>query len=398
MALQQYEWVRQMRAGTSLSLLAGYGAIMRWIHAQTCEGASRDDRRCSTREEALRPSRATRVVDMRLPVRAPFHLEATVRVLQRRAGNLIDRWDGQRYRRAVRMPGRTMLIEVQNLGTVDTPEIALTVSGSKASARHGAQAARLVELMLGLDLDTAGAQRRAEAEPALRETARALRGMRPPRYPDLFETFANVIPFQQVSLEAGMSVVAHLIHRFGDRLTIDGSTYHLFPTAETVASARTASLRACGMSVRKSEALRRIAGTIAAGSLRAEELLVLSSTDAIGRLMQLSGIGPWSAALILLRGLRRLDVFPQADTGAEGSLAKLLRLRSRASLSRIVESFGEYRGYLYFYGLASRLLAAALIHPASRRRLRRAQRSIDPEQSEFDSAPLCLAGRLITPG
>ena len=304
---------------------------------------------------------------MQLPVRAPFHLEATVRVLQRRAGNLIDRWDGQRYRRAVRMPGRTMLLEVQNLGTVDTPEVALTISGGNASARHRARAAHLVQQMLGLDLDTAGAQRRAEAEPALRETARALRGMRPPRYPDLFETFANVIPFQQVSLEAGMSVVGHLIHRFGDRLDIDGSTYHLFPRAETVASSRTASLRACGMSVRKSEALRRIAGTIAAGNLTAEELLVLPSAEAIERLMGLSGIGPWSAALVLLRGLRRLDVFPQADTGAEGSLAKLLRLRSRASLARIVEGFGEYRGYLYFYGLASRLLAAELIHPAPSR-------------------------------
>ena len=304
---------------------------------------------------------------MRLAARAPFHLEATVRVLQRRAGNLIDRWDGQRYRRAVRMCGRTMLLEVQNLGTVDTPEIALTISGGKALARQSAQAAHLVQQVLGLDLDTAGAQRRAEAEPALRDTARALRGMRPPRYPDLFETFANVIPFQQVSLEAGMSVVAHLIHRFGDRLTIDGGTYHLFPRAETVASARTASLRACGMSARKCEALRRIAATIAAGRLTAEELMALPSTDAIGRLMQLSGIGPWSAALILLRGLRRLDVFPQADTGAEGSLAKLLRLRSRASLSRVVASFGEHRGYLYFYGLASRLLAAELIHPAPRR-------------------------------
>ena len=128
------------------------------------------------------------------------------------------------------------------------------------------------------------------------------------------------------------------------------------------------------MSVRKCEALRRIAGTIATGSLTAEELRVLPSIDALERLMQLSGVGPWSAALILLRGLRRLDVFPQADTGAEGSLAKLLRLRSRASLYRIVESFGEYRGYLYFYGLASRLLAAELIHPAPRRRLLRALR------------------------
>lgn len=311
---------------------------------------------------------------MRLPVRAPFHLEATVRVLQRRPANLIDRWDGQRYRRAIRTPGRTVLVEVQNVGTVDVPDVILTISGGKTSARERTEAARVAREVLGLDLDTAGPQRRAEAEPALRETAHALRGMRPPRYPDLFETFANVIPFQQVSLEAGMSVVAHLIHRFDERLVVDGSRYHLFPGAETVASARIASLRACGMSVRKSEALRRIAKTIAAGNLTAEDLLALPSPAAIERLMQLSGIGPWSAALILLRGLRRLDVFPQADTGAEGSLAKLLRLRSRASLSRVVEKFDEYRGYLYFYGLASRLLAADLIHPAPRPNRRRALR------------------------
>ncbi|HEY7887941.1 MAG TPA: hypothetical protein VIC29_06905 [Steroidobacteraceae bacterium] len=36
---------------------------------------------------------------LRLPMRAPFHLEATVRVLQRRPTNLIDTWDGDNYRR-----------------------------------------------------------------------------------------------------------------------------------------------------------------------------------------------------------------------------------------------------------------------------------------------------------
>jgi hypothetical protein len=41
-----------------------------------------------------------------------------------------------------------------------------------------------------------------------------------------------------------------------------------------------------------------------------------------------------------------------------------MRLRSPAALERVVERFGDRRGYLYFYGLASRLLAAGLIHAA----------------------------------
>lgn len=301
---------------------------------------------------------------MRLPVRAPFHLEATVRILQRRPANLIDRWEERRYRRALRVHGRPVLIEIENTGTVASPDLRLTALGGSAP-RATAAAAQVAREILGLDIDPAIPQRRAESEPALRATAHALRGMRPPRYPDLLETFANVIPFQQVSLEAGMAVVAQLIGRFGDALELGGRRYHLFPSAEILAGARERSLRACGMSTHKARALGGIAKAIAAGDLTAAGIAALPSAEAMDRLMQLSGIGPWSAALVLLRGFRRLDVFPQADTGAEGSLAKLLRLRSRASLARVVERFGDCRGYLYFYGLASRLLEAGLIRAAS---------------------------------
>jgi DNA-3-methyladenine glycosylase II len=301
----------------------------------------------------------------RLPVGAPFHLEATVRVLQRRPTNLIDRWEVQRYRRALRAHGRPLLIEVENSGTIEAPDLRLTVVGPGSSPRPTAAAARMVRQILGLDLDPATPQRLAEAEPALRDTARALRGMRPPRYPDLLETFANVIPFQQVSLEAGMTVVAQLLGRFGEVLEIEGRRHHLFPSAEILAGARERSFRACGMSAHKAHALSTIAKAIAAGDLTAGGLASLPSNEAMQRLMQLAGIGPWSAALVLLRGFRRLDVFPQADTGAEASLAKLLRLRSKASLAPVVERFGDFRGWLYFYGLASRLLDSGLIRPAS---------------------------------
>jgi 3-methyladenine DNA glycosylase/8-oxoguanine DNA glycosylase len=311
-------------------------------------------------------ARRSSAAALRLPVRAPFHLEATVRVLQRRPTNLIDTWDGDNYRRVVRLADDFALLEVNNRGTIDAPDLRLSIRTDAGSARDREAAARTAREILGLEQDPAAARRHAQAEPALRETARALRGMRPPRYPGLFEAFANVIPFQQVSLEAGMSVVAHLVRRFGEVIDSNGRTYHVFPQAEAIAEARTVSVKRSGMSLRKTQSLRAAAKAIASGALSAEGLARLSSAEAIVRLEELGGIGPWSAALILLRGLGRLDVFPQADTGAESSLAALLRLRSRASLPKVVERFGDCRGYLYFYGLASRLLAAGLIHPAGK--------------------------------
>ncbi len=300
----------------------------------------------------------------RLPTRAPFHLEATVRVLQRRPANLIDVWEEQGYRRTVRTGGRLILIQVENRGTVDSPDVRLSILPRGIVPRQRAEARQIASEILGLGVDSSVPQRRAEAEPALRRTALALRGMRPPRYPDLFETFANVIPFQQLSLEAGMAVTGQLVRRFGQVLTLDGRRHYAFPGAERVADTRVTSLKRCGLSTRKSLALRSIAKAIAAGSLAVREIEGLPSSEAMERLMQLGGIGAWSAALVLLRGFGRLDVFPQADTGAESSLAALMHLRSRRSLTRVIDRFGEYRGYLYFYGIASRLFAAGRIRPA----------------------------------
>lgn len=307
---------------------------------------------------------------MRLPVQDPFHLEATARVLQRRPTNLIDIWEQQRYRRIVTIGSKAVLIEVANRGTIDAPDVRLSILGAanllgNLLPRERAEAAEIARATLGLGVDSSVPQRRAEAEPTLRSTALALRGMRPPRYPELFETFANVIPFQQLSVEAGMAVVAQLIQRFGQSVEVDGVRYFVFPNAAAIADAGTASLKRCGMSTHKSRALRAAAKAIASGTLSASGLARLPSSEAHVQLMELPGIGPWSAALILLRGLGRVDVFPQADSGVESSLVALMRLRSRASLARIVERFGEYRGYLYFYGLASRLLAAGLIQPAA---------------------------------
>ena len=303
---------------------------------------------------------------MRLAVDAPFHLEATVRVLQRRPSNLIDTWNRQHYRRVIRVREQLVLIDVENRGTIDSPDVRLAtrpLSNDRSIERK--ETARVASAILGLGADAAPAQRLAEREPALRATAGALRGMRAPHYPDLFETFANVIPFQQLSLEAGMAVVARLIQLFGKRLSDGSHTHFAFPVAGDIADAGIAHLKGCGLSRHKSLALHTAARAIASGTLTLTALEQLPSPQAIDRLLELPGIGPWSAALILLRGLGRVDVFPQADTGAESSLMKLMHLRSRGALARVAARFGEYRGYLYFYGLASRLLAAGLIGPAS---------------------------------
>ena len=301
---------------------------------------------------------------MPLVTRAPFHLEATVRVLQRRPTNLVEVWEQERYQRVLATADGLVLVEVANHGTIEVPDVRLAVLRGSLSASTRTTVERTVRKMLGLDVDPEPLQALAEAERRLRPTALALRGMRPPRFAELFEAFVNVVPFQQVSLDAGVAIVGRLVERFGASLEHEGRRFYALPTARVIAEARLDVLRKCGLSLRKSETLRNVANAIASGELSEEKLAHMSSKEAMRVLAELKGIGPWSASLILLRGLGRLDVFPPGDVGVARGLKRLLRLDPGPSLDRVVRRFGDHRGYLYFCSLGGSLLGKGLIHAA----------------------------------
>jgi DNA-3-methyladenine glycosylase II len=295
-----------------------------------------------------------------LPAQAPFHLEATARVLQRRPSNLVDVWERGRYVRVFEIDGRLVLVEVENLGTIDAPAVRYCIRSGESSTAVAGHLRR----MLGLDVDPAALRFSTPIGGALQTAVAGLRGMRPPRFASLFETFLNVVPFQQLSLEAGLTIIGRLVQRLGRTLEYGGRQYYASPTEQTIAVARLDRLRACGLSRAKAQTLRDVARTIVAGNLNEADLLRMQSREALHVLSELAGIGPWSAALVLLRGLGRLDVFPPGDAGAARGLGPLLELDRRVSFDRAIERFGDRRGYLYFCGLGANLLARGLIHAA----------------------------------
>jgi DNA-3-methyladenine glycosylase II len=148
--------------------------------------------------------------DEPLATRGPFHLEATVRLLQRRPNDRVELWEHERYLRVLRSENELSLLEVRNEGTVEQPDVRFRVRAGRPSTSARGAFAQTLRRCLGLDVEIEPLALRAGAERNLRPMARALRGMRPPRFADLFETFAQVIPFQQVSLEAGSAIVGYL--------------------------------------------------------------------------------------------------------------------------------------------------------------------------------------------
>lgn len=302
--------------------------------------------------------------DRRLHTAAPFHLEATVRVLQRRSTNVVERWEDDRFLRVIATRAGLVLVEVKNRGTIDAPDLRYAIVRGSASVATHARVEQTLRTKLGLDVDPGELQRLTEAEPNLRSTAIRLRGMRPPRFAELFEVFANVIPFQQVSLDSGIAIVGRLVDRFGKHLDHDGRRRHAFPSAAVIAKARVQALRDCGLSRQKANSLHHIARLIASRKLTEKALANASTKDALAMLTELPGIGPWSAAVVLLRGFGRLDVFPPGDVGVVRGLGTVMQLAGGKPFRQILERFGDHRGYLYFCSLGGLLLAKGSIHAA----------------------------------
>ncbi len=293
-----------------------------------------------------------------IQVITPYRLDLTVSALRRMPTNLVDVYtaDGQ-YLRALGGFTEPVIVSVIQ---PRADALAVSVTGRAGDTE---QALACMRRMLGAERNVTDFHRRARATPWLAPLARRMRGLKPPRYPALFEACTNAILFQQISLHAASAIMRRLILELGTKVEHDGVSLVVFPTLERFLGADDTAIRAAGISAGKVATLRRVGEAIASGAISEAMLEERSSTDAALLLRGIKGIGPWTAAVILLRGLGRLDMFPGNDSGVAANLA--LVAGARVDAGPIVETLGAQRGMLYFCLLLARLEARGEIGRAS---------------------------------
>jgi DNA-3-methyladenine glycosylase II len=208
--------------------------------------------------------------------------------------------------------------------------------------------------MLGTDRDLREFAARARRVPWLAPLARRMRGIRPPRYPTLWEACVNAIVFQQVSLQAASAITRRLVVALEEREEHEGVSLYPFPSADRFLDAGDRVLRSAGLSAGKLATLRRVGEAIASGTLEMAMLEERTSADAVTALGQIKGIGPWTATVILLRGLGRLDVFPMRDSSVARNLT-LVGGPTAIDVPSVLHALRPEQGMLYYHLLLARL-------------------------------------------
>ena len=118
-----------------------------------------------------------------------------------------------------------------------------------------------------------------------------------------FMTLARAICGQQISVKAAQSV--------WDRVVVCCGAV----TPEKVLARKRTELRACGLSDRKTEYIADLAQHFADGSIHVHRWPEMSDEDIIAELVQVRGIGRWTAEMFLIFHLMRPNVLPLDDLG-----------------------------------------------------------------------------------
>jgi DNA-3-methyladenine glycosylase II len=286
----------------------------------------------------------------------PFRLDLTVWTLRRRAQNVIDRWDGRCYRRTLLVEGEPLELAVTQLGAASAPRLEAVLSGPRVGPAAESDARSTLARLLGLDVDLSSFYARADRDSLLAALAERYRGVKPPRFPTIFESLLNAVACQQLSLAAGLT----LLNRLAVAAGAPGGTQPPFPAPADVLGLSRSALRALGFSERKAQTILELADAAAAGELELEVFEELDDRAVVDALVQRRGIGRWSADYVLLRGLGRLHVFPRGDSGALAGLRRFLAGTELAddpdaALARWAPDAGLLYFHLLLRGLAQQV-------------------------------------------
>ncbi|MGY1747015.1 AlkA N-terminal domain-containing protein [Blastococcus sp. SYSU D00695] len=251
---------------------------------------------------------------VRLAARPPFDAAEVLLFLGAHAVPGLEEWDGTTFSRVLDLPHGPAVVHLSPAGGC-----AVTARLRLAQLRDLAAAVARCRRLLDLDADPVAVDGVLGADPALAPLVAAAPGRRVPASPDAAECAVRAVLGQQVSVAGARTLTARLLTAAGTPLPEPcGTLTHAFPRPGALAGADLSAVGLTGTRRRTVTALATALadGTVALGPGADRE-------EAARSLLAVPGIGPWTAALVGLRGLADPDVWLPGDLALRRSLAAL---------------------------------------------------------------------------
>ena len=196
-------------------------------------------------------------------------------------------------------------------------------------------AARDLEQMLCLDVDGTDFAALGRRDHVLWALQQRFPGLRPVLFYTPYEAAAWTIISQRIRMTQAATIKARLADQLGE--------HGAFP-----APARLAQLTAPqrGLTSRKIDQLQSLAAAAQNGALSRQQLRAMTYEDGLRHLRQFPGIGPFSAELILIRGVGQPDALPDHDRRLHQAIRTAYNTTDDAAIVSVTDSWRPYRAWV----------------------------------------------------
>jgi AraC family transcriptional regulator of adaptative response / DNA-3-methyladenine glycosylase II len=319
-----------------IAFAAGFGSVRQFNDTVRQVYGVAPSRLRGSPPQRSRPAANGESIALRLAYRPPLHAESLLGFLGARAVPGVEAWDGDTYRRALRLPHGPATVALTPVAGQVRARLRL------ADVRDLSPAVARCRRLLDLDADPVAVDAALAADPALAAGVAANPGVRVPRAVDGFEIAVRAIVGQQVSVAGARTVLARLVaasagrdggpdyvdhvvsarpaERHADELHDQREPDWLvpFPGPEVVLALPDGAFTMPG---RRRQTIRALAAAVAAGELDLDP--GADRTEVAARLRTISGIGDWTAGYVALRALGEPDAFLPTDLGVRRGAAAL---------------------------------------------------------------------------
>lgn len=180
----------------------------------------------------------------------------------------------------------------------------------------------------------------------LAEAIKAVGNIRRPMDGDVFTSVVKSIVGQQISAAGLKTVLGRLTAKTGDPIT-----------PEAINALSIDDLQSCGMTFHKAEYIKAFADKITSGEFDISALEAMDDEEVIEALSSLKGIGRWTAEMILIFSMNRMDVLAFDDVGIHRGMRMVYHHRKVTK-----EMFEKYRRRFSPYGTVASLYFWAISH------------------------------------
>jgi AraC family transcriptional regulator, regulatory protein of adaptative response / DNA-3-methyladenine glycosylase II len=269
-----------------------------------------------------------------LNYRAPYDWEAMLDFLGARVIRNVEFVTAESYARTVRLGPHTGWIRITNAPEKSALQVEFTHSLAPALPALLGRLRNLFDLAARPDLIAAHLMK----EKVLTKSVARHPGLRVPGAFDGFEMAVRAILGQQITVKAATTLAGRFADVFGEKIVTPFSELtRLSPTAGKVAVAGVDGIGCLGIFSGRAKSILALARALDTGVLN----LDAGANTNLEALVELPGVGPWTAHYIAMRALRWPDAFPKEDI----ALRKILGGVTAKQAEEMSQPWRPWRSY-----------------------------------------------------